>query len=134
MIENSIKAVENGTKIAAETAESLVHAVEGAKEATTLVDKISEASSHQAASISQITLGIDQISSVIQTNSATAEESAAASQELSSQAQLMKDLVSRFKIKGGSVSSPTPAPAKAYHGPVSTVAHEETYYGSNDKY
>ncbi|MCI8453108.1 MAG: hypothetical protein HFE84_00615, partial [Lachnospiraceae bacterium] len=46
------------------------------------------------------TMGIDQISSVVQTNSATAQESAAASEELSSQSQLMKKLVGRFKLKG----------------------------------
>ena len=34
-----------------------------------------------------------------QTNSATAEESAAASEELSSQAQLLKGLLSKFQLK-----------------------------------
>ena len=38
------------------------------------------------------------ISGVIQTNSATAEESAASSEELSSQAQLLNQLVNRFKL------------------------------------
>ena len=42
--------------------------------------------------------GVDQISSVVQNNSATAEESAAASEELSGQAQLLKDLVAKFKF------------------------------------
>ena len=46
-------------------------------------------------------MGIDQISSVVQTNSATAQESAAASEELSSQSQMMKSLVDRFKLRGG---------------------------------
>ncbi|MPN49354.1 hypothetical protein SDC9_196974 [bioreactor metagenome] len=49
--------------------------------------------------ISQITLGVDQISSVVQTNSATAEESAAASEELSGQALTMKSLVSKFRLE-----------------------------------
>lgn len=40
----------------------------------------------------------DQISSVVQTNSATAEQSAAASEELSGQAQIMKELISRFTL------------------------------------
>ncbi len=47
-------------------------------------------------------MGIEQISSVVQTNSATAQESAAASQELSGQSQLMKSLVGRFRLKNGS--------------------------------
>ena len=102
LIENSLKAVENGTQIAGETAQSLLQAVNAVNEMTGIIGNISEASSNQAEAISQITMGIDQISSVVQTNSATAEESAAASEELSSQSQLMKSLVGRFKLKGGS--------------------------------
>lgn len=102
LIENSLKAVENGTRIADETAQSLFQAVNDVSEMTGIIEQISEASSQQADSISQITMGIDQISSVVQTNSATAEESAASSEELSSQSQLMKSLVGRFKLKGGS--------------------------------
>ena len=99
LIENSLKAVENGTQIADETAQSLLQAVDDVNEMAGIIEQISEASSNQAASISQITMGIDQISSVVQTNSATAEESAAASEELSSQSQLMKSLVGKFKLK-----------------------------------
>ncbi len=99
LIENSLKAVENGTQIADETAQSLLQAVNDVNEMAGIIGEISEASSNQADSISQITMGIDQISSVVQTNSATAEESAAASEELSSQSQLMKSLVERFKLK-----------------------------------
>ena len=91
--------MENGTQIADETAQSLLQAVDDVNEMAGIIEQISEASSNQAASISQITMGIDQISSVVQTNSATAEESAAASEELSSQSQLMKSLVGRFKLK-----------------------------------
>ena len=41
---------------------------------------------------------MDQISAVVQTNSATAEESAAASQELSAEAVSLKQLVDRFTL------------------------------------
>ena len=99
LIENSLKAVENGTQIADETANSLLQAVSDVKEMTGIIGQISDASSDQADAISQILMGIDQISSVVQTNSATAQESAAASEELSSQSQLMKNLVGKFKLK-----------------------------------
>ena len=102
LIENSLRAVENGTQIANATAQSLLQAVSDVKEMTDIIGQISEASSDQADSISQITTGIDQISSVVQTNSATAQESAAASEELSSQSQLMKSLVGKFKLKNSS--------------------------------
>ena len=102
LIENSLAAVKNGTQIADDTAQSLIQAVNDVNEMTGIIEQISEASSDQADSIAQIIVGIDQISSVVQTNSATAEESAAASEELSSQSQLMKSLVGRFKLKSGS--------------------------------
>ena len=99
LIENSLKVVENGTQIADDTAQSLFEAVSNVNEMTGIIGQISEASSNQADSISQLLMGIDQISNVVQTNSATAQESAAASEELSSQSQLMNRLVERFKLK-----------------------------------
>jgi methyl-accepting chemotaxis protein len=39
------------------------------------------------------------MSQVVQTNSATAEETAAASEELSSQAQMLKNMIGQFKFK-----------------------------------
>ena len=99
LIENTLKVVENGTQIADETAQSLLQAVNEVNEMAGIIGHISEASSNQAYSISQIMMGIDQISNVVQTNSATAEESAAASEELSTQSQLMKGLIEKFKLK-----------------------------------
>lgn len=99
LIENSIKSVEKGAKIADETKESINSMVAGIRETVKLVDEISEASKEQAGSIMQITMGIEQISAVVQTNSATAEQSAAASQELSEQSVLLKKLVEQFELK-----------------------------------
>ncbi|MDO7205043.1 hypothetical protein Q5M85_13765 [Paraclostridium bifermentans] len=39
------------------------------------------------------------MSEVVQTNSATSEESAAASEELSGQAQMLKSLIDKFVLK-----------------------------------
>lgn len=100
LIANSLKAVESGTKIADDTARSLMVAVGGAKEVMETIDKIAYASDDQANAVTQVTLGIEQISAVVQTNSATAEQSAAASEELSGQAQILKNLVGRFELKG----------------------------------
>ena len=105
LIEGSLKAVNNGSKIAEDTARVLTEAAEGAKELTDTIEKISEASGVQATSISQVTQGVDQISSVVQTNSATAEESAAASEELSGQAQMLKNLVGRFQLRESSTGT-----------------------------
>ncbi|MEG2930485.1 MAG: methyl-accepting chemotaxis protein [Ruthenibacterium sp.] len=99
LIEASLKAVANGVRIADETASSLTAVVAGAADVTTVIDNITKATEQQANAIAQVTQGIDQISAVVQTNSATAEESAAASEELSGQAQLLKNLVGEFKLQ-----------------------------------
>ena len=99
LIESSIKAVSRGTQIADSTAQSLVKVVDEVRSASGKVDKIADAAEEQAGAIEQVTLGINQISSVVQTNSATAEESAAASQELSEQADMLKQLVAKFILR-----------------------------------
>jgi methyl-accepting chemotaxis protein len=99
LIEGSIKKVEIGTRIADETAVSLKEILSEIQKVTDLVTNIAQASGDQAREIQQINQGIDQVSMVVQTNSATAEQSAAASEELSGQAQLLKQMVSTFEIK-----------------------------------
>lgn len=99
LIESAIRAVDKGTEIAGQTGRSLQNVVEGAKKSAVLIAQISAASNEQASAVTQINQGIEQISAVVQTNSATSEESAAASEELSGQAQLLKDLVGHFKLK-----------------------------------
>lgn len=99
LIEGSINKVQEGTRIANETAEALNKIVIEVEKAANLVGEIASASNEQASGIAQINKGIEQVSQVVQTNSATAEESAAASEELSSQSELLKDMVSRFKLK-----------------------------------
>ncbi len=97
LIQNAIQAVEDGTRLANSTAESLLLVVENAKTVGDAIDEIALASEEQADATAQITEGVNQIAQVVESNSATSEESAAASQELSSQADLLKELVDRFK-------------------------------------
>lgn len=98
LIGNSMLHVKNGTKIADETAKSLLSVVKDTGVVTDAIEKISKATQQQADSIRRLTINIDQISSVVQTNSATAEENAAASEQLSGQSQVQKELVQRFQL------------------------------------
>lgn len=98
LIEETMQAVSDGTKIADETAASLQVVVENVEKVNGMVSEISDASVKQAEHAQQISLGVEQISAVVQTNSATAEESSAASEELSAQAQMLKDHVSKFNM------------------------------------
>lgn len=99
LIESSIASVQEGVKIAGETAESLEEVEEKAKLVTDAISKIDDAIHEQAMAASQITQGMDQISTVIQTNSASAEESAAASEELSAHAQTLRTLTEKFTFR-----------------------------------
>lgn len=98
MIEGSVKNVENGMRIATETAKDLNGVVEEIARVSQLVNDIATASNEQAAGISQVSQGIVQISQVVQDNSATADESAAASEELAEQAAILKEDSSKFTV------------------------------------
>ena len=93
MIDDSIKKIQNGTDIASDTAEKLSKIVSDVDEIAVVMDGVAVKSREQAESIVQINTGIEQISSAVQNNSATSEECAAASVELSGQAEgLMKQI------------------------------------------
>lgn len=98
MIDDSTKKVNEGMGISKETAKALEEIVNSSVKVTDLIDEISEASSQQAQSVSQIVLALGQIDQVTQRNTASAEESAAVSEELSGQAVGLKDQIQRFKL------------------------------------
>ncbi|MBN7773442.1 methyl-accepting chemotaxis protein [Clostridium aminobutyricum] len=99
LIEETVKAVLEGSEIAAYTANAIREVVEDAGEVIKAIDEISSALIEEEESIQQITIGLDQVSGVVQSNSATAEQSAAASEELSGQASMLQEEVAKFTLK-----------------------------------
>ena len=98
LITHSTEAVQTGTEIARHTADALSDVVENIQSMVGSIDQISTVSSEQSEAVLQVNEGISQISTVVQSNSATAEESAAASQELSAEATNLKHLVDQFTL------------------------------------
>ena len=96
LISNALHAVENGTSIAKDTAERFekVNSIIG--ELAEKANSAARNSLSQSEALKQLVIGVDQISSVVQTNTATAEEGAAASEQLSAQARILHNLVSDF--------------------------------------
>ena len=78
----------------------MLKVVAQADEMSKLINGIADSTQQQDANAEEITRGIDQISTVVQVNVATAEESAAASEELSGQASMLRELVARFRLRG----------------------------------
>lgn len=99
LIEQSINSIDKGSSIAMLTDKSLEDVINGVSQTVDLINRISDSSEEQAKSLSYTLKEIDQINSVVQTNSATAEESSAASEELSSQAVMLKEISGKFNIE-----------------------------------
>ena len=98
LIETSVKAVEKGMVIAGQTAAQLEDVAENSKIITEEVTNIAETLETQTTEIQQINEGIEQINDVVQTNSATSEECAAASQQMSSEAENLREMIRKFKV------------------------------------
>jgi methyl-accepting chemotaxis protein len=99
LIEGSLGKVKNGTRISKETAESLASIVESIGRASDFVEEIASASNEQSRGITEVSDGLAQIDSVTQQNTANSEETASATEELSSQAATLQHLVTKFQLK-----------------------------------
>ena len=98
LIETSVKAVEKGMVIADQTATQLEDVADNSRTITEQVGNIADTLETQTTAIHQINEGIEQINDVVQTNSATSEECAAASQEMSSEAENLRELIRKLQV------------------------------------
>lgn len=100
LLRQTVDSMDEGVHAAQDTADSMLVVVDQADKMSKLIDGIAEYTKQQDADAEEITRGIEQISTVVQTNVSTAEESAAASEELSGQASMLRDLVAKFQLRG----------------------------------
>jgi methyl-accepting chemotaxis protein len=106
LIESSIKKTADGTQIANQTAAALDQMVADVTKAVDLMAGIAAASNEQAAGIIQINQGINQVATVTQNTTATSEESASASEELLGEAENLRQLVGKFRLKESKTVEP----------------------------
>lgn len=116
LIEDSIRKVQLGSKLAEDTSDSLSEIMEKIEKVVDLTKSIATASNDQATAVTQIDQAISQVSQVTQTNSATSEECAAASEELSNQAATLRTLVGNYKLKNDSSFSSSASKNTQYAG------------------
>ena len=99
LIKGAVAAVQAGSKLTGETAEALRYINENSDKVAAITNEIGKDAQAQTDGVERVSIGLSQISTVVQTNSATAEESAAASEELSRQARVLKEYVSQFHLE-----------------------------------
>jgi methyl-accepting chemotaxis protein len=104
LIEGNMSSVKNGADIANRTANSLEEIIGGITKVTDLVNEITAASKEQTVGVDEINSSLGQIDQITQSNAANAEETAAASEELSGQATNLQTMIARFKLKNGRAS------------------------------
>ncbi len=99
LIANSMEKAGLGTRIASQTAESLNEIVQGVAKNASIASEISGYTTQQAEAIRDISASMDQMATVVTMTSSLSQETAATSQQMSSQAQALTDMVNRFKLR-----------------------------------
>ena len=113
-IDDSVAKSKQGAQLSAAVAKSFDEIQKGVLQLDSLVAEIATASSEQSQGIGQLTTAVSQMDQVTQGNAASAEETAAAAEELNAQSLTLKDAVSSLqKLVGGTaansaVTQPTP--------------------------
>lgn len=99
LIEASGKNVKIGIEVANRMSAALEEIKTSIKAVETRIEAVGRASAQQTQSIHEINSGISIIANVVHTNSATSEETAAASEELYNQAEILKKQTNQFKLQ-----------------------------------
>jgi len=116
-IESAIGKTGQGVEISRKVAAALNEIVAKARQVDELVAEVAGASREQTQGITQINTAVGQMDKVTQSNASTAEESAAAAEELNAQAVAMKESVAELRrLVGGNHQTPGAGPAATGHG------------------
>lgn len=98
LIQESVEMSESGRRTTAQVVEAIGSITERTAQVRTLVDQVSLGAQEQTRGVDQIAKSIALMERVTQQSAAGAEESASAGQELSAQADSMRDAVARMQI------------------------------------
>jgi len=98
LIDESVNRVNSGTQLAEKSGDMLGGITEAVKQVAAMIGEIADASAEQSQGIGQVHQAIAQIDSVTQQNAALVEETTAAAESLSSEAQGLSQNMSFFKV------------------------------------
>jgi methyl-accepting chemotaxis protein len=123
-IEEAIQKTAHGVQICEKVAESLGEIVDKAGKVDVLVAEIAAASLEQNQGIGQVNSAVSQMDQVTQTNAASAEETAAAAEELNAQSIMMRENVgSLLMMVGRGKTNAAAEPVKEFSKKKSRSSH-----------
>ncbi|WP_082627185.1 methyl-accepting chemotaxis protein [Colwellia sp. TT2012] len=105
LINDSVEAVGQGTKLVDETGQTFSELVTAIEEVSRMISDIDNAGKEQSAGISEVSAAVSQMDEMTQQNAALVEEAAASSKSMEEQAQLLLDQVAFFD-NGETVQQP----------------------------
>ena len=121
LISASVERVEQGTALVDQAGTTMTEIVNSIKRVTDIMGEISAASTEQSAGVGQVGQAITDMDQATQQNAALVEQSAAAAESLSGQAQQLVQTMAVFKLAGGAAT----ATRTAMPAPVSKTAPTE---------
>jgi methyl-accepting chemotaxis protein len=99
LIEDSMGKVSEGRRLTNETSGNMQAVAEIAAMNVTSIAKITDLSGRQKSAVAELNNKLNDMLAAIRSIASTAEESAAFAQEMSTQAELLSELVNRYKLK-----------------------------------
>ncbi len=123
MLEITVAKLAKGATLAEHTDSVLREIVDNAAKVASLFREIAKSSNEQSQGIGQIANGLSQIDRVTQHNTITASEAAAAAVALLRQAEALRTMMERFRLRAGDDGDRAPAP---YLMPTPTASAPQT--------
>ncbi len=132
LIESVVAEIERGNSMSTVTAESLNNIADGINKTSELIGGIAESTSSQSQSMEHIAQAIADIEKVTQANSANSEETASASEEMSSMSVELDRLISSFVLQVAKIKHGTKRPVHKKLASSSSKVNDHTW-GMNDE-
>jgi methyl-accepting chemotaxis protein len=96
-IEDAVQKSAHGAAISAKVAKSLEEIVAKARQVDEMAGEVAAASQEQSQGIAQVNTAVTQMDKVTQSNAASAEESASAAEEMTAQAEALREAVAELQ-------------------------------------
>lgn len=105
LIDDSVSKIQEGMQLVDSAEDNMSSLTTHVQDVNEIISEISQASGEQSDGINQINIAVGQIDSTTQQNAALVEESASAALSLQSQATMLTDAVSTFKLSHSFVAT-----------------------------